>query len=358
MLRFINDILKVKSDNQIIVVDARLWHNGRTGIGRVSELFIKQHSFNNDLIIIGPVEIKYKFNVNIIETKVDKFGLTFLIQNLILNLIFVRNKTFLIIYPHYFSTGCFLKKIVIVHDLMAITHYKYFFKRFKYLKKISLKLLLKISLINSTIICPSRYSKNILFDLFNKKSIFIPNGSLLLMNYNLLEIKTINNKEYCNTQIQTVGYVGNFRPHKNIEGIKLFCKLNNYQLLFFSDYKSNLERSDDLLVEFYIKCDAIIMLSFCEGFGIPIIEAAMFGKYIFASKIPAFLELNMVGLNYVDESTIVDNPKKSNKSYTESYYCFSQLNIFIRSIYANTENLSLFKKMDEYLNLTNEIINP
>ena len=347
MLRFIVNLLKIKSEYRIIIIDGRFWHNGRTGIGRVSELFIKNHSNKNKIIVIGPSVIKNKFNVEIIETNVDKFGPIFLFQNVLLNILYFRHKSPFVLFPHYFSTGCFLNKIIIVHDLMALTHYNYFFQSYKFIKKLLLKLIIKVSLINANVLCPSMYSKNILLELFNKKSIFIPNGSLLYSHFSINEINNIINVSNSNTRIKTVGYVGNLRLHKNIDGIKSFCKINNFQLIIFSDYKPHLDRTDDLLVEFYIECDAIIMLSYCEGFGIPLIEAAMIGKYIFASNIPPFLELYKINLNYVDSSTIVNSPIKSNPIYTKSFYSFDQLNSFINDIYMDLDQLPKFMKLEE-----------
>jgi len=49
--------------------------------------------------------------------------------------------------------------------------------------------------------------------------------------------------------------------------------------------------SDEELLQQYDNCDALIAASFAEGFGLPIVEAGMFGKPIIASDIPVFREV-------------------------------------------------------------------
>ncbi len=340
MFRFIKNIINIEANDRIIIIDGRFWHDGRTGIGRVSELFIKSSSKNYKLIILGSSLIKNKFNVEIIETDVNKFGFIFLLQNILLNLLIFNRKFALIIFPHYFSSGCFLRKLMVVHDLMALTHYNLFFQKHAFVKKNILKILLKIALINSHVLCPSNYSKNTLFEIFKKKSLFIPNGSFLYSNESNKNLNfKIKDSSNTITKIKKVGYVGNLRPHKNINGIITFCRNNNFELYFFSEYKPDLDRTDELLVQFYLECDAIIMLSFCEGFGIPLIEAAMFGKCLFASNIPAFLELKEININYVNTDTIVNEIIIANSSYARSFYCFDQLNNLIKSVFDDTQIL-------------------
>jgi glycosyltransferase involved in cell wall biosynthesis len=51
------------------------------------------------------------------------------------------------------------------------------------------------------------------------------------------------------------------------------------------------QAADDFLRAAYMHCDALIAASVVEGFGLPLIEAARFGKALIASDIPAFREI-------------------------------------------------------------------
>jgi glycosyltransferase involved in cell wall biosynthesis len=49
--------------------------------------------------------------------------------------------------------------------------------------------------------------------------------------------------------------------------------------------------SDEELQRLYASCDALIAASYMEGFGLPIVEAAEYGKPVIASDIPVFREV-------------------------------------------------------------------
>lgn len=49
--------------------------------------------------------------------------------------------------------------------------------------------------------------------------------------------------------------------------------------------------SDTKLADLYANCDALLSSSFAEGFGLPLVEAAHFGKPVIASDIPVFREV-------------------------------------------------------------------
>ena len=55
--------------------------------------------------------------------------------------------------------------------------------------------------------------------------------------------------------------------------------------------------SDERLQEAYASSDALIAASYAEGFGLPIVEAAHFGKAVIASDIPVFREVTANGQN-------------------------------------------------------------
>ncbi len=55
--------------------------------------------------------------------------------------------------------------------------------------------------------------------------------------------------------------------------------------------------SDEKLQETYAESNALIAASYAEGFGLPIVEAAHFGKAVIASDIPVFREVTASGQN-------------------------------------------------------------
>ena len=92
-------------------------------------------------------------------------------------------------------------------------------------------------------------------------------------------------------------YVGSLLPHKNIKGMVdgflLFNKEHKYELrivgschdddiLMHLQHKPNIKYlgflHDDQLSKLYSNCSGVVLLSFCEGFGIPPIEGFLYGK--------------------------------------------------------------------------------
>ena len=110
-------------------------------------------------------------------------------------------------------------------------------------------------------------------------------------------------------------YVGDRRPHKNIGSI--INIINQYNKKFNKDFKlilagsnsyknfkllKKIESHKSFVIEIfnptdfelnylYEECIALCFLSLSEGFGIPILEAALRGKKIIANKIPIFKEI-------------------------------------------------------------------
>lgn len=78
---------------------------------------------------------------------------------------------------------------------------------------------------------------------------------------------------------------------------ELIGKLRNHpeagvRLHWFED------ADDELLLQLYGMADGVLMASEAEGFGLPIIEAARFGKPILLRDIPVFREIGGVGTQY------------------------------------------------------------
>ena len=91
-----------------------------------------------------------------------------------------------------------------------------------------------------------------------------------------------------------VGRIG-WKCDKTLLKIESSDYLNKY-LFMFND------TSDEQLVSFYQNCRAVIMASFIEGYGLPVVEAMQFEKNIFASDIPIFREIGQDYPFYFDLS--------------------------------------------------------
>lgn len=61
--------------------------------------------------------------------------------------------------------------------------------------------------------------------------------------------------------------------------------------------------SDEFLTQLYATCCGVLVASRAEGFGLPLIEAALYGKPVLARNIPVFKEFQTAGLSFFDNNT-------------------------------------------------------
>lgn len=193
------------------------------------------------------------------------------------------------------------KKVFTLHDIYYLTMKgRYGWLQTQYLKFITL-LYLKIC---DKVLTVSEYSYNEILKFTNCKE------EKLEVTYNFLmpkreEIKSVKkiltiDGEYIDLTKPYFLYVGSLQPGKNIvgmvEGFKLFSKDNpEYQLLIvgqpLNDGEDIMERIRDIrnvkilgyqsrdIVEYlFAHCLSVVLLSFCEGFGIPPLEGFGYGK--------------------------------------------------------------------------------
>ncbi|EEE40979.1 glycosyltransferase family 4 protein [Prochlorococcus marinus] len=211
-----------------------------------------------------------------------------------------------------------IKVISTIHDLIFIRVNDYF-NYFRFIKKIISEFRILLTILSSYhLLTVSNTSKNILINRYKYLPFFkkklnditvIYNGITKFekkdQNYNYK--KRVSKKDY-------FLYVGDRRNHKNlfytIELIKKYNNLykndyeliiagsNNYKnkkltnyILAHSFVKEIINPNDELLDYLYRGCKSLILLSFDEGFGIPVIEAAARSKKIILSNIPVFREI-------------------------------------------------------------------
>lgn len=146
----------------------------------------------------------------------------------------------------------------------------------------------------------------------------------LSVTYNFLLTKNIDRNNKVNEILTTEGekvdltkpyflYVGNLQPGKNIigmvEGFKVFSKkTNGYQLLIVGQPRYNGEeimreiksvenvkvlgyQSRENVEFLFNHCLSVVLLSFCEGFGIPPLEGFGYGKPALTSNLMSLPEV-------------------------------------------------------------------
>ncbi len=312
-----------------IVIDLRLY-NKFTGIGLVSKKiyqFVDKEKFNVIAIcgdeqpdFIDPSIQFYKIN--------SVFGF---LNSIKIYFFLLKIKPKYVIFPHYFVNLFIpksIKTISFVHDIMAISHKNQFWNSLPNFKALILKLYLKIVLKNTDIITPSNTVKKEILNYLNFNSIVIPNGS----DYNFS--KTSKRNYFL--------YIGNNRKHKNLPFLlNVFSKLENRLIVVNSEVKSFNDNiiikskiSEEELKNIYISSIALIFPSFCEGFGIPVIDAIKLKSKVIASKIDVFKEFYGLNITYFnpynsDELKEIISFNSSELSYTNRFSNnVDNLNIF------------------------------
>ncbi len=199
------------------------------------------------------------------------------------------------------------KKIFTLHDVYYLTTKQ----RYGWAQRTWLKYITKIYCKKcDTILTVSQYSKNEIVKYLN-----IPPRKLVL-TYNFV-LPTSSHPEFPNNIMDIHGkkidlqkkfylYIGNLQPGKNIKGMIdgfaqyavdrddvqliiagkpttdgeiILKQINNIPNIHYIGYQSR-ENIDSLLAH----CNATVLLSFCEGFGIPPIEGFQYGKPTLAAN--------------------------------------------------------------------------
>jgi glycosyltransferase involved in cell wall biosynthesis len=323
-----------------ILVDATNIINQPTGAGRYSYHVLKNLSEidnHNKYTIIVRKDLKsdhlifscknftfLKLNIATIGIKRDIFLSLFL---------FFNRKKFDIFYclmpylPLFFS----LKKSIITnHDLG-------YFRYPQYLKKIEffyLKSIIKYSFRKATyIITISDYSKKEIINLFKvveKKIVRVYEDSTLSkMTYFQCQYSILDFPYFL--------YIGERRPHKNLENLikafSLFKKNDqlDFKLVLVGKDHGNYSKKlislideldlkkevfilssvdDEKLYCYYCYASALILISFYEGFGLPLVEAMKLEVPIIASNISIMQEIVGNSGLLVDPNNIEDISEK------------------------------------------------
>ena len=90
------------------------------------------------------------------------------------------------------------------------------------------------------------------------------------------------------------------RPGWKTEALQLKLRMHaqvGKQLFWLEDV------SDEYLANLYATCGGVLVASRAEGFGLPLIEAALHGKSVLARDLPVFRDMKVEGITYFDSET-------------------------------------------------------
>ena len=299
-----------------ILFDLRLLKNPQTGLARYSfaiiSAFIKKFSRTNIeifLLVNLPLPKEFEFlcelekqnKVIFVETKIQPFSI---LQRFSLSTLINKVDPEYYFYPHFDPPiGLNCKIIFVVHDLLPLI-VKNYISSFSLLKKIYFLYSIKYSIKNCyRCIAVSNTTKR---DIIQYTRTRYKGRIFSAFEGCFLDKSSDSSQSNISFQTPYLLYVGDRRPHKNLSRVleifkilKLSHNYDGYLYVVGSDksYKNSISAndlsnngvkvltnvSDHLLKELYKKTDALLFLSLYEGFGLPVVEAAMFNKKIIVS---------------------------------------------------------------------------
>jgi glycosyltransferase involved in cell wall biosynthesis len=299
-----------------ILIDGRLIADKETGISRYSEELLKIYKelFGaENITLIVSINLKKEFSgIDVIKTELYPFNIIhFMKFHRILKTIDFD------VYHSMFYANSFFKvknKIYIstVHDLMYRV-VPNFFRKNMIINQLAIwyfDFIVKQSLKNSDyIVAISNATQKDIKSIFGLKSVVITEGINELHSDNEnLEIDTskLKTKEF-------FLYVGNNRPHKNVEFLKsCYMKSSSRKKLVIVGHKGedisidNKEIiytgyiNDFTLKYLYSNASAFVFPSFYEGFGLPILEAIYLDTLVLSSSSGSLSEFGEYNIQYFD----------------------------------------------------------
>lgn len=230
-------------------------------------------------------------------------------------------------FPHFnvpiFYSGKF---VVTIHDLI---HQHHSMKRattlnpfaFK-IKQVGYKRVFKHAIAGSCkILVPSTSVKKLLIDEWRV------NNEKIVVTAEAVENNFAKRAGKSNTNYPYMFYVGNAHPHKNVEGlIKAFLRLRKKQQdlklvlaggesFFWQRIKKEHQQqgiiytgfvSDERLAALYKNANCLVIPSFEEGFGLPVLEAMAVGCPVIAANVASLPEVAGDAALYFDPRSIDD----------------------------------------------------
>lgn len=342
-----------------VVLDGRLISDCETGISKYSreliKIYQKYYGYENVIVIVDE-NLKKKCGFRNIVTKFKPFNLKdfFKFHNFL-------KKVEADIYHSFFYSNSLKKDkkklyITTVHDLMYL-EVRNFFGNSK-LKNIFGKkyfnFIVSNSLKNSDIILSvSKTTQQDLKKYFFKKSEVIVEGTNKI-SYKEKKVESLEPKSY-------FLYVGNSRPHKNLEFlISCFLKSKTEKNLVMVGTNNRLQSNnsriktlgymeDEELNWLYKNCEAFIFPSLYEGFGLPILEALDKGAKVFSSNqgsLGEFSERAIYFFDPFDEKSLIKLIENSGVLKNNTIEIKKEIEKYNWDI-TEKEMIKLFKKIEK-----------
>lgn len=354
--------------------DVSLFHksNLRTGIHRVvSEQLNAFEKLNqNDFEIIpvyletinqSSISSEQFFQYQVVNKEHDPFNLSAgdILFTSDLSYLDIQKATQSGLYKSYKNKG--LKIVFLVHDILPLQYEDFFVKGTKEQHEIYIKNIVDVAdlLITTTEVGKKdleTYCKNIKFlpkievlhlgsdfstqiltvntkiSIENDQPIFLMVGTLeprkahkqVIKAFDILWEQNLHNKT-SNIKLPILTIIGKqgWLTEDTIKMVKEHQLFNKN--LFYIEHAS-----DEELLEFYNKSSAVIIASYAEGFGLPLVEAMHYKKHIIARDIPVFHEI-------AGDYPIYFKDTKNPKDIVE------KINLFLDTQYYNVAKIE-FKK--------------
>lgn len=331
-----------------ILYDARHLSKRYTGLARYSYCLLKELIYQKrfqSLVIILEEGHSNEFYEDIIKLGTTCKNISFLkvpispfsvFQSIKLPLYISNFKDHEYFYPH-FNVPAFSPSntTFVVHDLLPLLVDGYILK-YSFVKKLVFKAWIMYGLTVRRFKCVaiSQTTKNDIRKFISRKGMVVTatEGAFLKISNNKVS------RSFLLPSASYLLYVGDRRPHKNLEkGIELFLEIKKkgYQGDFIvagarECYGVDLEKkyskeasvkfigkvSDSELIKLYQNMDALFFPSLYEGFGLPVVEAASFGKKIIVNNGGSLKEISPPWALKIDVSD-KENASSSVKSYLD-----------------------------------------
>ena len=304
------------SEYMKILIDGRLISDNETGISRYSEKLLeiyKEIFGTENIILIVNKNLKKTFtDIKVIKTELYPFNLMHFMQFHKL----LKTIEFDVYHSMFYANSFFKVKnkiyISTVHDLMYSV-VPNFFRNNMLLNQLAIwyfDFIVKRSLKNSDfIVAISETTQKDIKNVFGLKSVVITEG--------INELHSDNEKlEIDTSQLKTKEfflYVGNNRPHKNVEFLKsCYIKSSSSKKLVIVGHKGENISFDDkeiiytgyindfTLKYLYSNASAFVFPSLYEGFGLPILEAIYLDTLVLSSNCGSLAEFGEYNIQYFD----------------------------------------------------------
>lgn len=343
-----------------IIIDCRYLYAPNTGLERYTKNFLNTLDYeknqNLEFTFFLKKKIFKKQSVNFDGLKTLKnfeksFSFTlFCLWKYLLNL-FKRKKTKIISLHFNYPFWLPIPGLCIIHDITPILYSNYF-NKYKILKKLYFKFYIQLISRKKSIkvVTISKYNIKKLVKVYN----FCYSPKLIHSGLDIDYYKNLKSKikDKSPFNYNYILYVGDRRPHKNLERmihIFLLLKKNHsykgkflivgnkkkfdYQIPFDDSIIEIGEIDDSYLANLYFYSDALFFISLFEGYGLPVLESLFYNTKAIVNKDSAcaeilnnyLLKLDLSQTNFMIALKINDfiNSKKQINNFVIDKFNFS-----------------------------------